>query len=301
MSIDGQQPESRLARETEVRMRRDATTLIGWALTAMALVAAAGCGSGNGAQAQGGSTVFGVTPAGQLVRFNRTTPATVTTIGPISGLAGGESVAGMDFRPFTDQLYAVTTANKLYRINTTNGNATPIGAQAFTPGLSGSVAGMDFSAESDRLRIVTAAEQNLRINPDTGAVLVIDTALAYAAGDPNFGNTPDVAAAAYTNNANPPPSSATLYVIDTSRDVLARVGGVGGVPSPNGGALSTIGPLGVDASSGPTSLDITGSGTALAVIQVGGTRGLYSVNLNTGAVTLIGALGADVSEIAITL
>jgi hypothetical protein len=47
--------------------------------------------------------------------------------------------------------------------------------------------------------------------------------------------------------------------------------------------------------------DISGNGTALAVMQVGGTRGLYSVNLSSGAVTLIGPLGADVSEIAVTL
>ncbi len=270
-------------------------------MVGLGVLAIAGCGGGGGGGGiQGGSSVFGITPAGSLVRFERTNPAIVTTVGAVGGLGGGESLVAIDFRPFTNQLYALSSQSRLYRLNTSNANATAVGA-AFTPTLVGSVFGMDFNPAQDRLRIVSDAEQNIRINADTGALLASDTNLAFVAGDSNAGNTPDVAALAYTNNVNPPPASTTAYVVDTTRDVLARLGGVDGAPSPNGGGLTTVGPLGVDATSGLVSLDISGNGTALAVMTVGGTRGLYSVNLTTGAVTLVGVLGANVSDIAITL
>ena len=267
---------------------------------AAGLALLAGCGGGDDNGVSGGGNVFGVTPNGSLVRFDKDAPSGIATVGAISGLGGGESVVGLDFRPFNGQLYAVTSANRLYTINTSTAAAAAVGP-AFTPGLTGSVAGVDFSPAADRLRIVTASEQNLRVHPESGAVLAIDTNLVYATGDPNAGNTPDVAAAAYTNNANPAPATNTLFVIDTSRDVLARLGGVDGVPSANGGSLVTVGPLGVDAASGPVGFDISGNGTALAVMTVGGARGLYRINLSTGAATQVGPLGADVSEIAITL
>ena len=270
-------------------------------IAGLAAVAMSGCGGdGNNGGAQGGTDVFGITPTGTLVRFARSNPASVTTIGTISGLSVGETLVALDYRPSNGQLYAVSSNSRLYRINASTASATAVGP-AFTPALVGSVFGIDFNPAADRLRIVSDAEQNLRLNADTGAVAAVDSPLAFVAGDPNAGNTPDVVALAYTNNANPAPANSTAYVVDTTRDVLARLGGPNGTPSPNVGGLTTIGPLGVDAASGVVSMDISGNGTALAVMTVGGTRGLYSVNLNTGVVTLVGVLGANVSDIAITL
>ena len=269
-------------------------------LAGMIALAICGCGGNGDDGGSGGSTAFGITPTGNLVRFDKSTPGAVVTTGPITGLSSGETILALDIRPLNGQLYALGSTGRLYTINTNNAQATAVGP-AFTPGLSGSVFGFDFNPVVDRVRVVSASEQNFRLNPDTGAVAGTDTNLAYIIGDPNAGNTPDIAAAAYTNNALPPPGSTTLYVIDTSRDVLATLGGLNGNPSPNTGGLVTVGPLGVDASSGPVSFDISGNGTALAVMTVGGTRGLYSINLATGAATLIGALSTDVSEIAITL
>jgi hypothetical protein len=53
------------------------------------------------------------------------------------------------------------------------------------------------------LRLVNAVDQNLRINVDSGATTV-DSALAYAAADPNFGVNPVVTEVAYINNDNDP-------------------------------------------------------------------------------------------------
>jgi hypothetical protein len=60
---------------------------------------------------------------------------------------------------------------------------------------------------------------------------------------------------------------------------------------PNGGVVASVGPLNiaVDATSNGA-LDITPGGTAYAVLG-GGVSNLYTVNLTTGAATLIGPIG----------
>ena len=52
-------------------------------------------------------------------------------------------------------------------------------------------------------------------------------------------------AAAYTGSVAGA-TKTTLYVIDAAGNTLARQGGVDGMPSPNAGVLTAIGPLGVD-------------------------------------------------------
>lgn len=225
------------------------------------------------------ATVYGVTTSNQLVRFDTATPGTVTTIGAISGLQGGENVLGIDFRPATGQLFALGSTSRLYTINTANGAATHI-APLSTP-LSGTDFGFDFNPTVDRIRIVSNTGQNLRVVPDTGAVTV-DGVL-------NPG-TPSVTAAAYTNSFNGA-TATTLYVIDnsTSPDTLFIQN------PPNNGTLSTPVPLGVDAT-GVNGFDITtATGIAYAALTVGGVQNFYTVNLTTGAATPVGAVGGGVS------
>ena len=87
----------------------------------------------------------------------------------------------------------------------------------------------------ERQRRESAAQSN------NGTLAATDTALAYAAGDPNFGVDPNVVHVAYSNNTAGALTS-TLYGIDTNTDSPVMIGGVNGVPSPNGGQLTTIGP-----------------------------------------------------------
>jgi hypothetical protein len=91
----------------------------------------------------------------------------------------------------------------------------------------------------------------------------------------------------------------TLFVIDNgpSPDLLRTQGSANGAPvSPNTGTLFTVGPLGVD-SGGRVGFDITSDNRAFASLRVppGPTNPaqLYSINLNTGAATLIGAIPGD--------
>jgi hypothetical protein len=68
---------------------------------------------------------FGVTSTGRLVTFDRADPALDTAIA-ISGLQAGETVVGIDIRAGgapPGELYALSSAGRLYTINTTSGRS----------------------------------------------------------------------------------------------------------------------------------------------------------------------------------
>lgn len=243
--------------------------------------------------------VFGLTAANQLVSFRPSTPGQILATTPITGLGGGESLVGIDFRPATGTLYGVGSTSQVYTIDTTTGAATAIGT-AFTPALSGGAQGVDFNPVPDRIRVVGNDEQNLRLNPNTGAIAGTDTALAFAATDANVGVNPNVVAVAYDRSFMGT-SGTTLYAIDTGVDALVTQGSLNSSPvSPNTGQLFTVGALGINADDA-TGFDISPLGGAMAVMTPnGGAASLYNINLVTGAAVLVGTLGdATVRDIAI--
>ena len=220
------------------------------------------------------ATLYAVTIDNQLVRFNATSPGTLITVGPITGLQLGEDILGIDFRPATGQLYALGNTSRLYIINRTNGAATLVGALS-TP-LSGVVFGFDFNPAVDRIRIVSNTGQNLRVHPDTAAVTV-DSAINPAAAQ--------VTAAAYTNNFIGT-GGTTLYVIDTASDTLNIQN------PPNNGTIVPVGPLGIDFSAINGFDFFSGTNTAYAVTSTTfGNPQLYTINLTTGAATIVGSIG----------
>ena len=221
--------------------------------------------------------IYGVTATNQLVRFDSSTPANLTTVGAITGLQGGENILGIDFRPATGQLYGLGSTSRLYVINTASGAASAVGA-VLSPALSGTDFGFDFNPTVDRIRIVSNTGQNLRVNPNDGAVTV-DGALNPAAAQ--------VTAAAYTNNFNGA-SVTTLYDIDANTDQLFTQN------PPNSGTLVAVGALGVDVQSvnGFDFTSATNTAYLVATPTVGlGNPTLFTVNLTTGAATSIGAVG----------
>jgi hypothetical protein len=198
--------------------------------------------------------------------FNPAKPMPVTKA--ITGLPAGDMIVGIDFRPATSQLYAMGSSSRIYTINLGNGAATQVGAAAFTPALNGTDFGFDFNPTVDRIRVVSNAGQNLRLNPITGAVAAVDSTLRPG--------TPQVSAAAYTNNFAGA-TATRLFVIDHNSDRLFEQN------PPNNGVLVDIGALGVDiaASNG---FDIGGtSNNAWLIATVGGGYKIYSVNTTTGA------------------
>lgn len=227
-------------------------------------------------------SAYATTTGNDLVRFDRRT-LTIRSQQPITGLAAGEKVLGIDLRPANGQLYALGSGNQIYMVNPATAVATPVGTP-FTLALTGTPVGFDVNPMADRLRVVTSSGQNLRLNPDTGAIAGVDTALSYLAGDRNAGVQPRVAHAAYTNN-QAGAATTTLYDIDSGLDTLAVQ------QPPNDGTLRTIGRLGVDVS-GPGGFDIAADGKALAALSPGstGTR-IYSIDLSTGRANLLGKVG----------
>lgn len=223
----------------------------------------------------------------RLIRVDSATPGTITSTLALTGLQPNETILGFDYRPASPRvLYGLSTAGRVYAINPLTGSATAIGAPVT---IIGTAAGVDFNPSVDRIRVVTNTNQNLRLNPDTGALAATDTPLAYAAGDAGAGSAPRVVAAAYTNNS-PGATPTTLFVIDVNRNVLATQGNAS--TSPNSGQLFTVGATGV-ASNDNVGFDIGRDGTVLASFTAPGTgvTSLYTINLSTGAATLIGAVG----------
>ncbi|HMT08723.1 MAG TPA: DUF4394 domain-containing protein [Pyrinomonadaceae bacterium] len=224
-------------------------------------------------------TLFGVNSTGSLVRFDSTTPGTLVTVGPITGLQGGETVLGIDVRPATGQLYALGSTGRLYVLNRASGAATLIAS--LNTALSGTTFGVDFNPVPDRLRVISNTGQNLRINPNDG-VTITDTAIN--------GATTNVDSAAYINNFNGT-TTTTLFDISAATDTLYQQN------PPNNGTLVAVGPLGVNVSE-VTGFDFSSSdNTAYAALTVGGSTGLYTINTTTGAATLVGAIGAGTSAI----
>jgi Ca2+-binding RTX toxin-like protein len=243
------------------------------------------------------ATLVGLTSTDQLVTFDSATPGTTSNPVAVTGLGASETLLGIDYRPATGQLYGLGSTGQLYTLNATTGAATAVGSTPLT--LTGTNFGFDFNPQVDRIRIVSDADQNFRAVPGTGAAVTPDdTNLAYATGDANAGANPNVAAAGYSGNVAST-ASTTLYVIDTTLDILATQGsgpGVTPVVSPNTGQLSTVGALGFDATD-TASLDVGEDGVAYAALVQNGSSAsqLYTVNLTSGAATSVGAVGSNLT------
>jgi hypothetical protein len=236
-------------------------------------------------------TMWAVDDTNRLVRFTPEQPGKVTTLA-LSGLAPGERVLAVDVRPADGKLYALATTSRLYLIDSTSGVAKAVGAKAFAPALAGAAFGFDVNPVADKLRVHSDSEQNLRVDPTMGTA-TNDVGLAFAVGDPNEGQSPNLIATAYTNSVSPAPTATVLYAIDSTRNLLTKL------TTPNDGKVTTIGALGVDITD-VGGFDIFGgaSGTgatkpveAYAVLMTGGKSGLYAIDLATGTATLKGLIG----------
>ncbi|MBM3980325.1 MAG: DUF4394 domain-containing protein [Planctomycetes bacterium] len=250
------------------------------------------------------AAVFGVTSTNVLVQFESSNPSVLTQTTSITGLQNtDERVLGIDFRPRTGELYAVTARAgatapadlRTYTIKTSTGVATFVGT---TNGLTNATeveTGIDFNPVVDRIRFVQSNNENGRLDPANGGLTGNDTNLTFTA--PATGPTVAIAydrnfVRAFGNN-----TPTTLYGIDTGAAMLVAVGGINGATTggPNGGVTDAVGALGVAPDAGAfVGFDIGRSsannnlGLALATFTVSNVTGLYSIDLGTGAATLVG-------------
>ena len=125
----------------------------------------------------------GLLRGNRLASISSNTGLQLGSIVDVTGLAGGETLVGIDYRPATGTLYGVGSTSVIYAINAQTGVATatgPAGGYA----LSGNRFGVDFNPVPDRLRVVSDADQNLRLNPNNNGLGANDGTLAYDSSDP---------------------------------------------------------------------------------------------------------------------
>lgn len=225
-----------------------------------------------------------VTVGSRLVGFDSAAPGVITSTLTVTGLRAGEFLNAIDTRPATGELYAlgsrdVSIPDSLYTINTTTGVATFVATSSIPLNASG----IAFDPVTDTIRTVgSLGNENVRVNPATG-VAAADTPLAYAAGDANAGADPFVGAIGYTNQDQDPVTGTQLFGIDLSRGALVRLN------QPSNGLLTTVGATGASFPSFG-GFDIVAPTTAFATSGLGnGVIGFNSIDLRTGAATLIGA------------
>jgi hypothetical protein len=227
---------------------------------------------------------YATTANNMLFRFDPTN-GTNTSVS-LSGLAAGESIVGLDFRPANGGLYAISNQSRLFTVNTSSGALVVVGTTPLVPGLTGTSFGFDFNPTVDRIRLVSNTGQNLRLHPDLGTVVAID-------GNLNPG-TPAVNGAAYTNSVAGA-TTTTLFVIDSQTDMMYRQ------DPPNAGTLVAIGSLGVnvDADNG---FDIGGnSAIAYSLLKVNNANAIYTINLTTGVATKVSDVTFQATAMAVGL
>ncbi len=202
-----------------------------------------------------------------LVRFDTATPGTLVARVPISGLSAGEQVVGLDVRPATGELWALTSLDRLVKIDVDTGQTQQLGTPLSSVATDQDV-GFDLDPVGGLLRIVTTADQVVDVDPSTFSANPED------ALDPTSAN---VVATAYR-------ADGTLFGIDTS-DSLVQIAATG--------ELTTVGPLDADVEGG--GFDIVGaSNVAFAALHplIGGST-LYTVDLVTGQLSGVGPIAGE--------
>jgi hypothetical protein len=238
------------------------------------------------------ASVFAINDNNGLFSFDSENPGNTTSVMPITGIAAGQLMKAIDFRPADGLLYGVAFSGaaapftgQLYRINFATSEATAIGSPFSTTLASNSGIGIDFNPVVDRIRLTNAADENIRINPNTGALAGTDIAITGAGL---------AAALAYTNSF-PGATSTTLYAVDFSSDDLHIIGGLNGNPGPNGGVGTKVADISVVGTGlERTSLDILTTlegNRAFYAINNSGTHRLYDLSLTSGTATLLGTIG----------
>jgi hypothetical protein len=237
-----------------------------------------------------------------LIVFDTTAPA-VVTVRTLAGVGSAESVVGLDVRPSTGQLYALSVATgsaansavHTYAVDPTTGAATLVGQTGVGLAGAGDVpSGIDFNPKVDRLRLVNTNDENARIDPVDGDL---------AGNDPDVTPAVTVALIAIAYDRNTTESGpTTLYGINRITSQLVIQGGIDGTPSPNSGVATPVGSLGFTldpASDG--GFDVAPGGTAYATLtsDVDDEPRLYTIDLASGAATPVGELPLALHSLAI--
>jgi hypothetical protein len=252
------------------------------------------CGSSYGV------TIYAIDSQNRLVTFDSATPSVLTSARTIKlppfvtydSNRPLERIVSLAFRaadgPATTRLWGLTNYGNIVPVNLAGAD---IGLPVIKNiSLNGTAFGFGFDPTSAvNMLLVSNLDQNLRIKFNTGEVFT-QTPLNYFMGTPT---DPNVVAFAYDNNLSGV-TQRTPYMIDSAADTLVFL-----LPPFSDGILRTVGPLGVNASEiAGLTIYTTGTvgspvNTAFAAITSPGdsVSKLYTIDLSTGAATLVGTIG----------
>ncbi|MGR6432513.1 DUF4394 domain-containing protein [Rhizobium sp. PAMB 3174] len=222
--------------------------------------------------------VLGLIGDKTLVMFDTEKPDVAKTM----EVTGVDKLVGVDFRPANGTVIGVTPDHKIVTIDPETGAATDVATMDKTLPMTDAPVVVDFNPMADRLRFMTGTT-NHRVHPDTGAVTV-DGSLAFEDGDMHKGETPNIVSAAYINSIGKPEKTA-MYNID------ATIGALIQQTKPNDGTLKAIGKLGIKDMPATYAFDIQGMEGGKNTAYLVASKVLYTVNLETGAATEVGAVG----------
>ena len=285
----------------------------------------------------GAQTLYLLTTDGKLATAPTANPAAATTPIAITGVNAQETLVAIDVRPQNQKLYALgvnATADTatLYLLSTEKAGTVFASAVSIN-GISSTITyttngstvvdfpdsattnwDIDFNPAADRLRVVTSSGLNFRINPNTGGP--VDGDNGGAAGsvtgtNPDGainGGTTTVSATAYTNSQPNNGNITTQYTVDAATNALfiqnlpnSGTQTLGSTITLGGSTLDfseasfDIKP-GINASSSNAAVTF---GTGFLVAKVGGTTGVYSLNLVTAQATLLGTTALSVRSSAL--
>lgn len=228
--------------------------------------------------------LYGLTTDNRLITFDTAAPSMGSAVG-LSGLAASEKLLGLDTRPTNGQLYTLSNLGNIYTLDASTGAATFV--TALKAPINGSLLGFDFNPNADvsgaaSLRVLTAAGDNYAVNVNPGANL---GAVAKQTNVSSASGSLKLTGAAYSNNDTNPATPTVLFAIDTVSSSLFSTS------APAGGVYTRVGSLGAN-SLNVFGFDISGSGVAYAGLTGDDSySSLYTINLQTGAASLIGAFG----------
>lgn len=243
------------------------------------------------------ATIFLTNSNKQLISVDSAAPGTILSTTAITGLGETERIEGIDFRPASGELYLLGITDtagadeaRLYILNPASGVATPFRATPFGTNLIDAARyGFDIDPATDRARVVNNADQNYNAAASSGQ----NSFQAAILADPGFAEA--IYGAAYDRSFDGTPTT-TLYGLEFGADRLVTIGPpTTGRFAADGGTVTRVGPLGVVVSSENAGFDIDGvTGISYAALSVNGganSSKLYTINLVTGAATLLGPIG----------
>ena len=223
-----------------------------------------------------GTIVYALNDNNTVYRMDVRKPGTIIDSIKLETRDPGEKIIGIDSRPTTGEIFAISNFRTVYSVNTTGYRVTRPVFILHKLGIEtdlNTTIGFDIDPVRDRMRIVTAKGDNVLLRLEDGQQ------------EGKGVSTPDVGAVAYSNNY-PGATSTTLFGLDSHADKLVRY------ENPEAGSITTVGHFGIDVEEvGGFDISTTtrfGDQFGIASVRYGGKWELDYVNLKTGRLQRIG-------------